>query len=117
MGYIRHNAIVATTWQEESADALVAYASEVGAEAVVGPEVTNGYRTVMIAPDGSKEGWQESDDGNERRRLIREWLDAGGDRGIYFEWIEVVYGDDDSAASIVDSAWGTPSPGAAGGGK
>lgn len=40
-----------------------------------------------------------------------------GDRGIYFEWIEVVYGDDDSAASIVDSAWGTPSPGAAGGGR
>lgn len=60
MGYIRHNAIIATAWQAQAVSGLVEYARSIGAEALVGGEVTNGYATVCITPDGSKEGWQTS---------------------------------------------------------
>ena len=107
MGYVRHNAIIATGWQDEAVQALAAYAREIGAQALIGEGVTNGYRTVCIAPDGSKEGWSESTDGDERRAKIKAWFAEHPD--WYFEWAEVAYGSDDSEASIVDSAWPTPS--------
>ena len=102
MGYIRHNAIVATAWQDGAADALAAYAAEIGADAVAGPEVVNGYRTVVIVPDGSKEGWSSSDEGDERRQKIRNWLGSGK---YYWEWAEVAYGDDPGNAEVVESSW------------
>jgi hypothetical protein len=105
MGYVRHNAIIATTWQEHAATALAEFARSIGAQALVAEEVTNGYITVCIPPDGSKEGWEESDSGDGRRARIKAWLTSQTD--LYFEWCEVAYGDDDSAASVVTSAWTT----------
>jgi hypothetical protein len=108
MGYIRHNAIIATAWQEEAATALYTYANEIGAQAVMAAADTNGYITVCVMPDGSKEGWATSDEGDAHRAAIRAWLEQAGSRDMYFEWCEVVYGSDDAKASIVDSAWGAP---------
>ena len=105
MGYVRHNAIIATGWQSEAVDALVAYATNLGADVLRGAEQINGYITVCITPDGSKEGWSNSEDGDARRKKIREWLNAADSRDQYFEWCEVVYGSDDAAASVVESAW------------
>lgn len=103
MGYIRHNAIVATAWQEGAVDALIAFSESIGAGAVASPKVVNWHQTAMVYPDGSKEGWSDSDDGDERRAQIREWLDAGH---FYWAWVEIAYGHDDGRAEIVDSTWG-----------
>lgn len=110
MGYVRHNAIIATGWQSEAVDALVAYATSLGAEAIRGSEQINGYITVCITPDGSKEGWSNSDDGDDRRSKIREWLLGADSRKQYFEWCEVAYGSDDAEASVVESAWKETNP-------
>lgn len=106
MGYIRHNAIIATAWQPEAVAALTEYARRIGAEALVGGEMTNGYATVCITPDGSKEGWSTSDEGDERRTKIKQWIRDNAAE-LYFEWCEVAYGSDDSKAEITDSDWVT----------
>lgn len=104
MGYVLHHAIVATCWQDGAAEKLRDHAESVGAEALVGKEQTNGYRTVCITPDGSKEGWDASEEGNKQRRQIVEWLRTNADE-TYFEWCEVKYGDDDGRADVSDDAW------------
>ena|SRR4249919_327976 len=108
MGYILHNAIVVTAWQEEAARALADYAAEIGAEALIGKPQINGYITVCITPDGSKEGWSNSDDGDSRRNQIVTWL--GAHPGWYFEWCEVAYGSDDATAEVTRDAWSSHHP-------
>ena len=62
MGYMRHDAIVVTSWKREVLDVVAAKARELGLK-VLGPSagVTNGIATFLVCPDGSKEGWEESD--------------------------------------------------------
>ena len=103
MGYIRHNAIVATAWQAQAVTALTEYARSLGAEVLVGGEVTNGYATVCITPDGSTEGWSTSDECDERRAKIKQWIREQSE--LYFEWCEVAYGSDDGKAEVTDSDW------------
>lgn len=109
MGYVAHHAIVATSWQDGAAQKLADYAESIGAEALVGKERTNGYRTVCITPDGSKEGWQTSADGDEQRRQVIEWLRSHD--SLYFEWVEVRYGNDDGGATIERHDWEALAPG------
>ena len=108
MGYIRHNAIVVTTWDEKRMGAAVDKAHEIGLS-FIGPsaDVVNGYRTMMVIPDGSKEGWDESEYGDTRRQAFRDWLDTyiHGDGSSPFEWVEIAYGHDDHSAEVVDSHW------------
>lgn len=100
MGYIRHNAIVATAWDESLAKTLFDFASRLGANPLISEKAVNGYVTVVIPPDGSKEGWASSDDGDLRREEIVKLLMSAG-----FEWLEVAYGWDDGSADVVRSAW------------
>lgn len=108
MGYIRHNAIVITTWNEANIVAAADKAEEIGLQ-VLGPapSVMNGYRSLMICPDGSKEGWVDSDIGDSKRLEFRDWLDAQryDDGSSNFEWAEIAYGSDDAAAEVTHSAW------------
>lgn len=113
MGYIRHNAIIATCWQAAAVSRLAEYARSIGAEALVGGEMTNGYVTVCITPDGSKEGWQSSAEGDKRRTKIKQWMRAH-ESDLFFEWCEVAYGDDDANPEISDSAWVTDNTGVKG---
>jgi hypothetical protein len=110
MGHIRHNAIIVTGFQAAALVAAEDFAKSVGAK-VIGPDESpiNGYHTLLIAPDGSKEGWHESDIGDLARAKIRAWLEAGDSRQQYFEWAEIAYGNDDSKAEIVHSRW-EPTP-------
>ena len=103
MGYIRHHAIVVTCWEGDQIERAHCKAIEIGLPVsnVVGPQV-NGYSSFFIAPDGSKEGWEDSEDGNEKREAFKAWLP--GDCS-YCEWVEVAYGHDDNEALITDSAW------------
>ena len=108
MGYIRHHAIVVTTsfsdvLQEARARALLT-------GCLVTPVVeghANGYATFCVVPDGSKEGWETSLNGDEARDAFVEWLRAQqwefGDPKL--EWAEVWYGHDDGVAQITRHAW------------
>ena len=108
MGYIRHNAIVVTSWKREAVEAAVAEARRIGLE-VIGPsaEVINGYSSALICPDGSKEGWWDSSEGDEKRAMFREWTETlrHEDGSSPLEWCEVAYGNDDRNATVCHGEW------------
>jgi hypothetical protein len=61
---------------------------------------SNGYVSFLIAPDGSKEGWEASNAGEKQRA---EWIawSREGYRGI--DWAHVAFGGDDPQfASLSD---------------
>jgi len=60
--------------------------------------ITNQEGTFMIAPDGSKEGWDLSDECNCRRNEYISWLKKNPD-GL--DWVCVTYGE--IQYKIVDS--------------
>jgi hypothetical protein len=77
MGYIKHHAIVVTSWN----DALIveAHAKAVEYCRLVTPlseTGVNGYRSFLIAPDGSKEGWGDSDLGDAEREAFIRWAEG-----------------------------------------
>ena len=57
----------------------------------------------MVAPDGSKEGWAESDAGDRARDLIVQVLKSYSykDGSSPLKWVEVMFGDDEGRAAIV----------------
>jgi hypothetical protein len=105
MGFIKHHAIVVTGVSVSEAEIARAKAIEFGnhVSEVVGPLV-NDYCTFIVAPDGSKEGWLTSDDGNLARSKFIQWLLSEENRHN-FEWVEVSYGFDLGEATITNDAW------------
>ncbi|MBK8434452.1 MAG: hypothetical protein IPL28_25580 [Chloroflexi bacterium] len=85
-----------------------AFAQGIGLD-VLGPSdpAMNGYRSLLICPDGSKEGWPDSDKGDERREEMREWLDShkDADGSSAFSWVEFSFSPDDHTADLVAHAW------------
>lgn len=111
MGYIRHHAIVVTgehSWPDGWTDHHTIFdARQAAIDAgchlvteVVGPGV-NGTSSFLVAPDGSKEGWKDSDEGDEARGRFIAWLREGRS----FSWAEVVLGSDDGEALVERHAW------------
>lgn len=92
MGYMRHNAIIVTGFDEAKVNAWHAEAVAIfgGAVTNIVKAEINGYWSFLVGPDGSKEGWAESDEGDERRARFLAYL--GGQQ--WPDWIEVQYGDD-----------------------
>ena len=111
MGYMRHHAIVVTSFNPEAIEAAANKARELGM-LVLGPsdEVTNGYRSMVVCPDGSKEGWEESKHGDRSRASFREYLgELDYDDGrANLDWVEIAYGGDDDNAKIEFHAWMEP---------
>jgi hypothetical protein len=106
MGYIRHNAIIVTgsdcTDIGGKHDTLAARdkAIDLGlpcSEIVRG--TTNGYTSFLIAPDGSKEGWQESKRQDELRAKWIEWARASGHG---FDWALISFGGDDAELAMLE---------------
>ena len=67
MGVIQHNAVIATTWSREEFARVESWiASTVPTDHrdlfKLTNVVANGYRTIVLCPDGSKEGWRLSDE-------------------------------------------------------
>ena len=90
MGTIIHHAIVATTWQpDEDFSELVALVGDRG-KCWVCPPVVNNYRTFFLAPDGSKENWPPSDDGDALRNEVVAWLER---EDFYGDWCEIAMGE------------------------
>lgn len=96
MGYIRHHAIIVTAFDRERLEPAHARAVKVfGAAQVTQILVApvNGYATFFVGPDGSKEGWAASDEGDEKRAEFIAWM-RKHPKGYYFDWAEVQYYDE-----------------------
>lgn len=108
MGYIRHHTIVVTSWDEHVEPAWQK-AVEVFGNAAVSPVLNserNGYRSFFVVPDGSKEGWEESDDGDMRRAAFIDWLRAQyhSDGSTNVSWVEAQYADDNDDTKVTGSS-------------
>jgi len=97
MGYIRHHAIAFTSYDETKIKKLHAFAISL-AESQVTPIMKsniNSYYTFFLSPDGSKEGWADSDNGDAvRDKIIAE-------TGDYINFCEFYYGDDEGMSAVV----------------
>jgi len=103
MGYIRHHAIVVTSWK----DSAIEQAHEVATKlftwvSPISPPAVNGYRTFFVPPDGSKEGWEDSNKGNDARDALVTYMKSvvyeDGSRPL--AWFEAQYGEDDYNTKI-----------------
>src|SRR5271163_1478020 len=106
MGYCKHNVIVVTNWNLKIVSAVHLKAKEIFAEVfgqgkiipidgsiLISPvmqSVVNAQYTFFVAPDGSNEGWHESDLGDEARKKFLDWLGAQEDN--YCDYIEIRFG-------------------------
>jgi hypothetical protein len=108
MGHIRHDAIVITSWKKEALEAAATFARNQGFT-VIGPSapLINDYSTILICPDGSKEGWAESDAFDAKRQAFLKYLDSVryDDGSSPLDWASVAYGSDDEIAEITAHAW------------
>lgn len=107
-GYIAHDTIVVTAWDAKHlvgahAKAMELFGEQVGA---ISPPAINGYVAFFVPPDGSKEGWGASDEGDRRRAALIEWMQETDD---YIDFVAVRFGGDfgcESAAKIKACSFG-----------
>lgn len=104
MGYMRHHAIVVSSWDKD----LIAKAHKIAVESFphvseIVPHAMNGGGSFLVPPDGSKEGWPESLLGDDRRAAFVRWMDSQryDDGSTSLRWVEVMYADDDGDAKII----------------
>lgn len=116
MGYIKHHTIVVTGWKEEHITqahkkAIEIFENQCKDEIIEPPygcsiissivgSLANGQKSFFIAPDGSKQGWETSNNCNKAREMFLDWL---RDEDIYCDYIEVMFGGDDDIQRIVRS--------------
>lgn len=99
MGYIKHNAIIITA--DDYPTGLKQFGKvhskakqifgETVSEAIRSP--LNGYISFFVAPDGSKEGWDESDSGDKKRKKFADYID------------KLAYEDGSNAVHFVDVSY------------
>jgi hypothetical protein len=97
MGAIIHQAVVVTACDPWAKTAHTKAVRLCGKDHVteLGPALTNGFRSFLVIPDGSKEGWIESDVGAEHREAFVNWLNRQryGDGSSPYDWVLVEYGE------------------------
>ena len=106
MGYIEHRVVIVTVSgyindrehaPRSKVEAFRASLPEEWQRLVIGPvpAVINGYDHYIFLPDGSKEGWEASDRGDEYRRQFEEIFAFRYEDGSSpFDMAEVTYGGD-----------------------
>ncbi len=108
MRHVVHHAIVVTSWSNELLTAAHAYATTTGAAvSPIVPSAVNKTQSFLVAPDGSKSGWDHSDIGDAQREAIVNWLREHryDDGSSSLEWVEVEYGSDDARARVTRHEW------------
>lgn len=110
MGYMRHHAVIVTSMHDELLDEARSKAIEFFEEKdmvqLVSPivfGVMNGYRSFLVAPDGSKEHWEHSDRAEQARIAFVGWLakQRYNDGSSPIEWVEVQFADDYARPKIL----------------
>ena len=107
MGYMRHHAIVVTSYSVDELYVAHKKAADIfpNVSEITG-ETINGYRSFFIPPDGSKEGWDTSNVGDEKRDKYIEWLNSRAftDGSNLLGWVEVQYSDDNLETKTLRSS-------------
>lgn len=107
MGYMRHHAIIVTSYSDEYVNKAKekALSLDLICTEIIHSKV-NDYYTFFIAPDGSKEFWDESDLGDKKRDLFVEWLNRNRyeDGSSPLDWVEVQYGDENGVQKVLRSS-------------
>ena len=104
MGYIRNHAIVVTgtygTFVEDAHTKAVEIFTFVSNIVDVN---LNGSRSFFIPPDGSKEGWEDSNLGDAKRDEFINYLNylRYKDGGSPLNWAELYFGDDSDESGIL----------------
>ncbi len=99
MGVVNHNCIVATTWNPVKWARVQAWINDLHERDqklfTTAESWVNHHNTIVLVPDGSKEGWTESDEGDELRdRFIEQLkLDEYDDGSSPWAWVEVGFGE------------------------
>jgi hypothetical protein len=111
MGYIKHNTIVVTGYEElikkvheKAIEIFSSYDDGLGRgfELLVSNIVhslTNYTSSFFIAPDGSKEGWETDRNGDLVRGKFIEYL-----KNKSVDYFEVRYGGDDDSIYIINNS-------------
>lgn len=98
MGYHAHHGIIVTGYAQERVEKAHAEAGLIFDPRQVTSIAfadTNGYWSFLVGPDGSKEGWGESDKGDERRATFLAFLRGMWNADEFLNWVEVRYGGDE----------------------
>ena len=113
MGWHRHHAIVVTSFNQDSIEWAWDQAHEIFQEGRIAPitDITeagvNDYRSFLIAPDGSKEGWNDSETADIARNVFITWLESKRfeDGSSLLNWVEVEFSNEyeDYGAKIISS--------------
>lgn len=116
MGYIKHHSIIVTGWQDDKISEAHKMAKEIFeknttdepyekpfgsrlvSDIIIG--LSNGQMSFFIAPDGSKEGWETSNNCNSSRKEFLDWLKSSDN---YYDYVEVYFGGDDDREEILRS--------------
>lgn len=113
MGRIKHHTIVVTGlgYPSDDVDQAHAKAHEIfgkyfkenvedcGLVSDIITGVANCYCSFFVCPDGSKEGWQPSEDADLARKEFVEWLKEYGS----CDFVEVSFGGDNNISEIINS--------------
>jgi hypothetical protein len=107
MGYIKHHTIVVTSWKEDDIidahnKAIEIFDKRAGSGSLISPiieGIVNTQSSFFIAPDGSKEGWTESDQCDEARNAYLDWLESTN----RVDFVEVMFGGNGSREKIIRS--------------
>lgn len=106
MGYIKHDTVIVVVsdyvysnpgWMPD-VEAFKESLPEGWRHLIVGPVsgLTNGYDTYVFLPDGSKEGWDTSDEGDAHRSAFIDLFQVGySDKSSPFDITIVRHGGDD----------------------
>lgn len=103
MGYIRHHAILVTSWNKKHLQKARDFAKKIKMTLTeITESPTKSYVSFAVMPDGSKEGWGGSEIGDTQRREFIKWLDSYRyeDGSSPLSWAEVQYGDDEGQNRI-----------------
>lgn len=115
MKNIKHHSIIITVKDFKMAEKIkneVAFLYKKNMEAKNGfelispiiPGLINNYYSFFISPDGSKEGYDLSDDGDKIRektiQLLNRYLSM--DPTLELNYVELFYGDEDNAPQILN---------------
>lgn len=112
MGYTKHHTIIVSSWNKETITKVHKRAKkifkenfgDIGLEAVSKLLLSplNEFYTFIVAPDGSQEGWEESDKGDEARLKLFNYARTikGSERLSY---VELAYGGDDDMTDVLNT--------------
>lgn len=114
MGYIRYHALIITDSGYPESKKLIKKVHRMskdkaidymGTSKIVSPLVyspINGHISFFIAPDGSKEGWESSELGDNMRDSIIDFIDSlkYEDGSSCIRYTEVFYGDEDGESKV-----------------